>query len=121
MIVRPVDEYGDMMPIWNDSQMLSGAEAVAQVVKSRLLFFRGEWWESEEMGIQLPDFVAETVRQSDVDLLAKYITSYIAETEGVNEISDISAEFNKGVLNFRCLIITDEGEAEMEVDLSGLL
>lgn len=121
MIVRPIDANGDMMPVWNDSQMLSGADAVAQVVKERLCFYQGEWWEDDELGIGLPDFIADNVRKSDIDLLAKYITSYIAETRGVAEISGITAKYNKGVLSLRCLIIADDGQSEVEVDLSGLL
>ena len=55
MIVRPVDENGDMMPVIKSSQMLSGAEAFAQIVEQRLHFYYGEWWENPTLGIRIPE------------------------------------------------------------------
>ena len=121
MKVRPVGNDGDMIPIQYDSQMVGGGQAVAQIVKDRLSFYHGEWWEDDDMGVKIPDFLMDTVRKSDVDIFTKYITSYIASTEGVIGITNASVEFNKRVLRYRCIIHTEEGSEEMEVDLSGLL
>lgn len=121
MRVRPVGANGDMVPIQNDSQMIVDGEAVAQIVKERLRFYRGEWWEDKESGFQLPEFIADTVRKSDVDILAKYITSYIAETEGVIGISGVRIGYDKRVLTYRCVIQTEFGNQIVEVDLSGVL
>ena len=121
MVVRPIDINDDWMPIYDSSQMRSGAEAVAQIAKQRLLFFQGEWWENEELGIGIPDFLANGVKRQDVNMLGKYLTSYIAETEGVIGVSDASIEYVNHILYFACVLNTTEGNASLEVDLSGLL
>ena len=121
MRVRPVDMNGDMMPIYESSQMLVDAEAVAQVVKERLLFFQGEWWEDETLGVAIPEFLANTIRSDNIDLLGKYLTSYISDTEGVLNITDSSLVYNNRELVFRCVIQTANGSASVEVNLTGLL
>jgi len=121
MRVRPENAEGDMMPVQSDSQMLTNESAIVQIVKDRLTFYRGEWWEDETLGVRIPDFLVDTVRRSDVDILGKYITSYIAETEGVTGITNVSVDYNRRVLTYRCMIQTDFGNEPLEVDLSGLL
>ena len=121
MKVRPVDGYGDMMPVYESSQMLTGAEAVAQVAKERLLFFKGEWWEDENLGVAIPEFLASNVKARDVNLFGKFITSYIAQTEGVTAVTNANIEFVNKKLIFSCVLKTTEGNASVEVDLSGLL
>ena len=121
MVVRPTDENGDMMPIQSGNQMLTGTKAVAQIARDRLLFYRGEWWEDESLGIRIPDFLANSIRASDVNLFARYITSYLAETEGVRGISSVSAEYDKRSLIFRAILVTDEGSEPLEVNMSGIL
>lgn len=121
MIVRPVDENGDMMPIQNESQMIGGAEAVAQVAKDRLAFFYGEWWEDPEMGIRIPDFLANTVREGDVSMFAKYITSYLGDTAGSRGIAGATVEYSRREMIYRATILADDGSAGLEVDLSELL
>lgn len=121
MRVRPVNDEGDMMPIQNDSQMLKDGEAVAQIVKSRLSFYQGEWWEDARLGIRIPEFLADNIRRSDVDILGKYITSYVAETDGVTGIGDVSVEYINRALIYRALLQTNFGAEVVEVNLSGLL
>ena len=50
MRLRPVDANGDILPVRSSGDLLSGAEAVALLVKDRLSLLRGEWWENPEMG-----------------------------------------------------------------------
>ena len=121
MKVRPVDGSGDMLPIYESSQMLEGAEAIAQIVKERLLFMRGEWWEDETLGIGIPDFLSRTVKSEQINLLDKYITSYIGETEGVEAVTNATVEFVDRVLILKCVVQTSEGSALVEVNLNGLL
>ena len=50
MIMRPVDDTGDMLPVLNSSDLVSGPEAVALPVKDRLHLLQGEWWENPGIG-----------------------------------------------------------------------
>ena len=121
MRVRPNDANGDMMPVQDRSQMLEGAAAVAQIAKERLLFFHGDWWEDEELGIRIPEFLASSVRKSDVSMFAKLITSYIGNTEGVTGVANARAEFKNREMIYSATLLTSEGAAELEVNLNGLL
>ena len=95
MIVRPVDSDGDMMPVAYAEQMESGGKAVAQVVRQRLLLYFGEWWEDEQAGFRIPQFLYEGVRSNNIQMLLKYISSYVASTDGVDSvINDMKENIN---------------------------
>ena len=49
MILRPVDAAGDILPVLSSRTLLSGPEAVAQLVEYRLSLLAGEWWENAGM------------------------------------------------------------------------
>lgn len=122
MRVRPLDANGDMMPIMSLDQMKKDAQAVAQVVDLRLQFLYGEWWEDPTIGFRVPEFLVGNARSGDTDLLAKYIASYIASTEGVMAVTDVEAECNDHKISFKCEIVTNDGETEeVEVRVDGIL
>lgn len=122
MIVRPLDANGDMMPIRNLDQMVDGAVAVAQVIHLRIDLEYGEWWEDETIGFRVPEFLARGVRKGDINMLAKYIASYVSETTNVRAVTEVAASFVGHTATFRCRALTDSGEqTTVEVDLSGLL
>lgn len=121
MVVRPLDENGDMMPIYDQAQMIDGAPAVAQVVDLRLNLLHGEWWEDEEIGFRIPEFLASNARSGDVSLLAKYVASYISKTSGVLSVTNVESSYFDHVMTFRCTCIMDNGEfTPVEVNLSGI-
>ena len=51
MILRPVDSDGDVLPVLSTSDLFSGPEAVALLVKYRLSFLQGEWWETRGLDL----------------------------------------------------------------------
>lgn len=121
MIVRPTDQNGDMIPIAYASQMLTKAEAVAQVVKQRLLFYFGEWWEDESAGFRLPQFLADGIRRENWEMLAKYVSSYVAGTEGVAGVSGTSVTLDGRKMVYSCVIHVGEETETVEVELDGVL
>ena len=122
MRVRPLDEQGDYIPIYNTDQMITGKDAVAQVVNVRLQFYYGEWWEDRTLGFRAPEFLVNSARSGDTNLLSKYIASYISGTEGVRAVTDIVSTMEEHVLRFYCRVITNEGTSgTVEVDLDGIL
>ena len=50
MVLRPVDENGDILPVLASASLLKGAEAVARLVKDRLELLSGDWWENLTWG-----------------------------------------------------------------------
>lgn len=121
MKVRPLDSNGDYTPIYSLSQMIEGSSAVAQVVTLRLQFYNGEWWEDPDIGFLAPEFLVENARSGDVEMLGKYIASYISNTQGVSAIEDVVAEYDRHELVFHCLVLTEDGETEeVEVNVDGV-
>lgn len=121
MIARPVDSDGDMMPVAYADQMLDKGAAVAQVVKQRLLFYLGEWWEDTEAGFRVPQFLTDGVRQENLQMLVKYISSYVADTEGVDSVDGASVELNKHTMKYKCFVHVGEATERLEVTLDGVL
>ena len=122
MIVRPLDENGDMMPIHSTSQMIGGDKAVAQVIRLRMDLEYGEWWEDESIGFRVPGFLVDGVRKGDIDMLAKYIASYVSNTQEVRAVTNVAASFNGHEMIFSCAAVMENGSsATVEVDLSGIL
>ena len=122
MIVRPLDENGDMMPIHSADQMIKDTEAIAQVIRLRLNMLYGEWWEDETLGFRIPEILAGNARRGDVDLLSKYVAAYVSESEGVRAVTNVTATITGHELSFYCQALTTDGDtATVEVDLNGLL
>lgn len=121
MIVRPLVN-NDMIPVYSLDQMLKPPEAVRQIIELRLRFYHGEWWEDPDLGFRIPDFLADGVRSGNIDLLTRYISTYVSSTEGVSEILDVSSSYEDHKLKFACLVLTSTGEEEtVEVDIDGIL
>ena len=122
MKVRPLDDNGDFVPVYSLTQMVSGAEAVKQVVEMRLRCYHGEWWEDEDIGFEIPDFLVENIRSGEIDLVSKYISQYIASTQDVQSVDDTLSVYSDHTLQFACVITATDGEEEeVEVDIDGLL
>ena len=122
MIVRPLGADGDIVPIYRLDQMLGGKDAVAQIVNLRLHFFYGEWWEEREMGFRVPEFLVANARKGDIELLSKYISSYISNTEGVKSVINVVSSYTNHHMIFSCTVLTDQGKTEnLEVSLDGIL
>jgi len=122
MHVRPLDSNGDITPVYDLSQLISGSEAISQVINLRLHFLYGEWWEDEEMGFRIPDFLVANARRRDVELLAKYVSAYISETQEVRAVTGIVTGIRDHTMTFRCSVLTTEGQnASVEVNLNGIL
>jgi len=122
MKIRPLDGNGDIMPVTKLEDLIEGAPAVSQVITMRMQLLYGEWWEDPELGFRVPEFLAGNARSGDVDLLAKYIASYVSDTQNVMGVENVSAVYSSHRIVFYCLAVTDEGESSVvEVDVDGIL
>ena len=121
MIVRPVSSDNDMMPVWSADQMVTARAAVGISVGDNLRLMHGEWWEDEELGMLIPDYFANTVKQGDIQLFANYLSGAIAKMDGVKGVEGVEVAYDHRQLTYSCTLITDEGTDELEVELDGLL
>ena len=122
MLIRPLDENGDMIPMHSLDQMIDGETAVAQVIHLRLDLEHGEWWEDESLGFRVPEFLVNGARRGDIDMLAKYIASYVSGTQDVRAVTNVTTAYSGRELIFGCTAVLEDGKSSVvEVDLSGIL
>ena len=115
MIHRPVDDSGDILPVLSSADLLRDAEAVAQLVRERLELYAGDWWENNDWGNEILQMLQESrLTEADGRALASYLTSYIRETPGVENVSDVSFFVEEKQFRFRCMVQTESGTAEID-------
>ena len=119
MILRPVDASGDILPVLSSVSLLRGAPAVARLVKDRLELLAGEWWENPAWGNAVVDMLQESrFTEADRQVLASYITSYIRETPGVQDVDDVTFSVENGrQFTYSCTVVTDDGYAQIDFSL----
>lgn len=87
-------------PVWGQgsSNFLSGAQAVAQAVQTRLQMFQGEWWESLLDGLPLwQKILGVSTTEAQVGLL---VQQRILGTPYVSGITNLSVEFASPARSF---------------------
>ncbi len=118
LIVRALrvdPDTGDIVHDGNRLQYVSGIDAVAQALRTRLAFFRGEWFLDEEFGV--PYFQSILGKQSALVAIREIFRGVILGTAGVQDVlslelkqGDVAREFT---LSFT--VNTDLGELSLEV------
>ena len=115
MLFRPLDASGDILPVLSSGALLSGPEAVAQLVKCRLSLLAGEWWETPDLGFPLPDSLASArLTDADAQALASSVAAYIRETPGVRDVEDVQFSVVGRRFAFSCSVRTDGGTAAVD-------
>ena len=115
MLIHPVDASGDILPVLSSSDMLSGPEAVALLVRDRLSLLQGEWWENPEYGFGILNLMqASRVTDADASALASRITEYIRQTDGVLAVDDVRFSITGRTFSYSCTVRTKEGTAGVD-------
>ena len=115
MLLRPVDASGDILPVLVSSDLLSGPEAVAQLVQYRLSLLRGEWWENPENGFFILDTLqGSRITEADASALSSQISAYVRETPGVREVEDVRFSVDGRRFSYSCEIRTETGKADVK-------
>ena len=110
MIFRPVDASGDILPVLSSASLVRGAPAVALLVRDRLDLLAGDWWENPAWGNEILSMLQESrLTEADRQALAAYLTSYIRETPGVQEVSGVIFSVDGRQFSYQCTVITDDG------------
>lgn len=117
MIYRALDVNGDYRLGLNRGGFLSGADAVAQAIRTRLLLLRGEWWEDTGDGTPLfgglLGLPGTTANLQAMDLIVR---ERILGTEGVASIQSFSSTYENRRYSVSCAVLTDAGAtATLEV------
>jgi len=113
--IRPMDASGDVLPVLSSSEMISGAEAVALLVRHRLNLLRGDWWENPEEGFFVLEFMQEErFSEANAAMFASRVTEFIRGVDGVFEADDVQFQADGRVFRYSCQIMTEEGSAALE-------
>lgn len=88
MQYRRLDENGDMLPATTMYPPLKDAEAVGAAIRSRLLSFRGEWWEDPDDGLPF-EMLFGRITDEDRIVADALLRERIGETEGVNGVLEL--------------------------------
>ena len=112
--LRSVDPSGDVLPVLSSRDMISGPEAVAQLVQYRLSLLQGEWWEYPEDGF----FILEEMRSgritdADAASLASRITAYIRDTDSVQDVENVRVSVSGREISYSCEVRTGEEKADV--------
>ena len=117
MYLRPVDASGDILPVLSSNDLLSGPEAVAQLVLYRLSQLKGEWWENPGIGFQILEAMGTSrLTEADASALSSMISAYIRETPGVLDVDDVRIDVSGRQFSFSCTVRTGEGTAEVQYE-----
>ncbi len=118
MILRPVDEDGDILPVLSSADLLRDVLAVARLVKDRLELLAGDWWENLTWGNGIINMLQESrLTEADMQALVSYLSSYIRETPGVLDVRDAVGSVNGKQFSFSCVVETEYGEAVINYEL----
>ena len=118
MILRPVDENGDILPVLVSASLLKGTGAVAWLVKDRLELLAGDWWENPAWGNEILEMMRSSrLTEADTQALANYITSYIRQTSGVLEVEDVVFSAEGKQFFYSCRVDTEYGSAQIDYSL----
>ena len=133
MILRPVDENGDMLPALSSAFLLSGTEAIAELIRGRLSLYTGEWWENPALGNGIPDLLMSSrptdsngilemfrdarLTEADGQAVSSYLSAYIRETPGVLNVRDVSFSAENRHLSYFCIVETDSDSVTINYEL----
>lgn len=95
MIYRRIDEDGDYVFGHGKQAYLTGVDAVAQAIKTRLYLLYGEWWEDREDGLPLWErILASSGSQANQQAVDYIIKDRIQDTEGVLALQGYRSEYD---------------------------
>ena len=118
MRMRPTDESGDVLPVLHTGEMFSGTLAVASLVQSRLELYSGDWWENPARGNEILRMLQEgRLTRADAQALSTYLTEYVRETSGVQDVTDIRFSVEDHRFSWECSVLTEYGSASVSFDI----
>ena len=112
---RKLDENGDYM-IGMQGEMLTGLEAMAQAIKTRLRVNRGEWFEGDPTALNYFGgmFGEKNLSKDALDL---EVISRIMDTIGVLSVYGIVSSLVGRKYSFSCRVKTVYGDTTAEVSV----
>ena len=116
MLIHKCDTSGDWLPVMVTGDGLTGAEAVAQLIRYRLNLFQREWWENPEIGNPVLEMLRnDRITEAAVSRVTNVISDYIQSTPGVISLDDIRGSMAERKIQYSCKVITVYGETNVKL------
>lgn len=118
MTTRALNECNDIFLSVNRIAINTEAEQVAQAVRSRLLFYQGEWFLDLTAGI--PYFQQIFQKPAQIATAESVIKSEILKTKGLNSLTSFSSNFDRQTRQFSVSFTANTiyGEIDQELSIS---
>lgn len=118
MITRALNDCNDIFLNGNRISVNQDAEQVAQKVKTKLLFYQGEWFLDITVGV--PYFQQVFVKPALIGTIESLIKSQIINTEGVSRLTSFSSNFDRSTrkMSVSFSALTIYGEIDQEISIS---
>ena len=114
MILRPLDDHKDILPVLRSSDLARAAWAEALLAQSRLDLLVREWWENLHWGNEILELLKDSrLTQADGQALASYLTGYIRKTAGVTDVRDVTFALEGRRFSYSCLVECADGTFEI--------
>lgn len=121
MIYRALDKEGDYTFGQNSQNFLSGVEAVAQAIYTRLKLFLGEWWMDINDGLPMwQSILGSPSGEANLRAVDNLIKTRIRETQGVDSIVSYTSTFDTNTrrYSFTAEVNTIYGETTITKEMN---
>lgn len=116
LLCRAVDENGDMVFGAGDAGFVNGAEAMDQVIKTRLAAGAGEWWEGDDTAIPwFSEVLGSMIRENRVSEIDLLVVNRLLDTVGVTGVDNIQSSITGRQYHFSCTAHTVHGDVEVSI------
>ena len=118
MVYRKISN-NDVLFGGGTTNFISGAEAIAQAIKTKLLLLYGEWWENAELGTPFIQAILGQYESEDLKKAAsQLIEKRVKEVEGVVSVSDLEFSFSARNMKIKGTVETEsDGSVTVEVEV----
>lgn len=118
MIYRKIDNGGDYCFGRSSQDFVQGAQAVAQVIRTRLLLLKSEWWENQDEGLPLfQSILGQAGTPDNLKAIDLIIRDRISTAQDVTGIEDFKSSYANRKYSVLVVVNTKYGTAEVEVSL----
>lgn len=115
---RVLTETGDYSFGKNQEDYITGKEAIAQAIKTKVLLFYGEWWENIGIGIPMFQSIVGQMNPEALKISSSLlIKKRIEELQEVTSVDNVEVSREGRTLKFSITVTTTEGQVSVEVNV----
>jgi hypothetical protein len=82
-------------PIWDPDAALTDLDAVAQIIKTTILLFQGEWWEDLNNGTPMfQEIIGSPASINGQKIMSSALSARIAGVPFVSAVGNVNISFN---------------------------